>query len=235
MSDLKTAIVTGAGKGMGAAIARELKAGGYSLVLMSRTEGAVRSLARELDCEWVAGSVTSTEDLEKCVDLAMSSFGRIDAVVNSTGHCPKGDILELTDQDWHTGLELVLLNVIRIARMVTPIMLKQGGGAIVNISTFAAYEPSPTYPVSSSIRAALGSFTKLFADRYAADNIRMNNILPGFIDSQEISETVLASIPMKRRGTVEEIARTASFLLSPGAGYITGQNIRVDGGVTRSV
>jgi NAD(P)-dependent dehydrogenase (short-subunit alcohol dehydrogenase family) len=235
MNSQKTAIVTGAGKGMGAAIAGELKTRGYNLVLMSRTEERVMKLARKLDAAGIAGSVTEPRDLLKLVDKTLEKFGRIDAVVNSTGHCPKGELLELTDENWHSGLELVLLNVIRMARLVTPVMLKQGAGAIVNISTFAAYEPSPVYPVSSAIRAALGSFTKLFADRYAAENIRMNNILPGCIDSQEFDESVIAAIPMKRRGTVEEIAKTAAFLVSPESGYITGQNIRVDGGLTRSV
>jgi len=235
MSDRQTAIITGAGKGMGAAIARELASREYNLVLLSRTEADLNRLARKLGAVAVTGSVTEPLDLEETVETALSRFGRIDALLNITGHCPKGDILELTDEDWHSGLDLALLNVVRMARLVTPVMQRQKGGVIVNISTFAAYEPSPTYPVSSSVRAALGSFTKLFADRYAADNIRMNNILPGFIDSQEISDSVISSIPMKRRGTVEEIARTAAFLLSPGAGYITGQNIRIDGSVTRSV
>jgi len=231
----KTAVITGAGKGMGAAVARELHRQGYRLVLLSRTRERVMSLAGELGALGISGSVTEPADLKRTVDLAMENYGRIDAVVNSTGHCPKGEILELEDEDWHTGLDLALLNVIRMARLVTPVMIRQGGGSIVNISTFAAFEPSPTYPVSSCIRAGLGSFAKLYADRYAINNIRMNNILPGFIDSQEIAASVLETIPMKRRGTVDEIAATTAFLISPGAGYITGQNLRVDGGVTRSV
>jgi NAD(P)-dependent dehydrogenase (short-subunit alcohol dehydrogenase family) len=128
-----------------------------------------------------------------------------------------------------------MLNVVRMARLVTPIMQKQGGGAIVNISTFAAFEPDPAFPVSSSLRTALASFTKLYADRYAADGIRMNNILPGFVDSYPESEESLRRIPMGRYASVTEIAKTARFLVSADAGYITGQNIRVDGGITRSV
>ena len=235
MNSIKTAIVTGAGKGMGAAVARELKSRGYKLVLMSRTEDQIQKLARELDATGIAGSVTEPADLQKLVDTAINKYGRIDAVINSTGHCLKGDLLEISDEDWHSSLDLALLNVIRLARLVTPIMQAQGEGTIVNISTFAAYEPSPDFPVSSAVRAALGSFTKLFADRYAADNIRMNNILPGYINSYEVDQSVVETIPMKRGGTVEEIAKTAAFLVSPDSGYITGQNIRVDGGLTRSV
>jgi NAD(P)-dependent dehydrogenase (short-subunit alcohol dehydrogenase family) len=160
---------------------------------------------------------------------------RVGGVVNSTGHPPSGEILELTDEQWHDALDLVVLNVVHIARLVTPAMQRQGGGAIVNVSTFSAFEPSPVFPLSSSLRAALAGFTKLYADRYAAEGVRMNNILPGYIESFEIDDETRDSIPMRRQGSVAEIAKTAAFLLSDDAGYVTGQNIRVDGGLTRSI
>ena len=153
----------------------------------------------------------------------------------STGHPPKGELLALSDEDWHRGLDLILLSVARLARLVTPVMERQGKRAWVNVSTFAAFEPSPVFPISASLRAALAGYAKLYADRYAAAGIRMNNLLPGYIDSLPEKEERLAQIPMGRYGTVEEIAATAAFLLSDGAGYITGQNLRVDGGITRSV
>lgn len=231
---MKVALVTAAGKGMGAAIARELSATGYQLALMSIGGGA-EELAAELDCVGFTGSTTRAEDLRRFVDRAMKEFGHIDAVVNNTGHPPKGELLEITDDDWHLGMDLVLLNVIRMAKLVVPVMEEQGGGAIVNISTFAAFEPSLDFPVSSSLRAALGSFVKLFSDRYAAAGIRMNNLLPGFIDSYPEDPDLLARIPMGRYGSVDEVAKTTRFLLSEEAGYITGQNIREDGGITRSV
>jgi NAD(P)-dependent dehydrogenase (short-subunit alcohol dehydrogenase family) len=106
---------------------------------------------------------------------------------------------------------------------------------IINISTFAAFEPDPVFPTSGVFRAGLAAFTKLFADRYAADNVRMNNVLPGFIDSLPEKEEFRGRIPMGRYGRTAEIADTIAFLASDGAGYITGQNIRVDGGITRSV
>ena len=230
----KTAIVTAAGRGMGAAIARELAAAGYSVSLMSAS-GAAVELAAELGGIGMSGSVTSPANLATLVQTTRDVFGRIDAVVNNTGHPSQGRLLDITDADWHTGLDLVVLNVVRMARLVTPLMQAAGGGAIVNISTFAAYEPDPGFPVSAALRAALGSFTKLYADTYAADGIRMNNVLPGFIDSHPVDEQTLSRIPVGRAGTVAEIAKTVTFLLSPGAGYITGQNIRVDGGITRSV
>ncbi|MDF1595669.1 MAG: SDR family oxidoreductase [Acidimicrobiia bacterium] len=234
MTDQRVAVVTAAGKGMGAAIARQLHANGYRLALMSNSGGAER-LAGTLDGIGTTGSVTEEADLALLVDSAMAAYGRIDTVVNNTGHPAKGPILDVSDADWHAGLDLVLLNVVRMARLVTPIMTARGGGSFVNISTFAAFEPDEAFPVSSSLRAALAGFTKVFADQYASAGIRMNNVLPGFIDSYPESVENVARIPSGRYGTVVEIAKAVAFLASDDAGYITGQNLRVDGGITRSV
>ena len=133
------------------------------------------------------------------------------------------------------GLDVYLMNVIRPARLVTPHMQAQKGGVIINISTAWAFEPSAMFPTSAVFRAGLAAFTKVFADTYAADNVRMNNVLPGWIDSLPATEERRRSVPMERYGTAGEIAATVAFLASDGAGYITGQNIRVDGGLTRAV
>lgn len=230
----KVAVITASGRGMGAAVAKELASNDYKVALMSTSDASV-NLAKELGGIGVQGSVLEVADLQKLVNTAMDTYGRIDALVNNTGHPPKGDILAIPDEDWHSGLDMVMLNVVRMARLVTPIMQAQGGGAIVNISTFAAFEPDDGFPVSASLRAGLASFTKLYADQYASDNIRMNNLLPGFINSFPESDERIKQIPMGRYGTVEEVAQTVNFLLSDGAGYITGQNLRMDGGITRSV
>lgn len=228
------AIITGGGRGMGAAIARELHARGYRLALMSPS-GSAKTLAAELGGVGIEGRAEHAADLERLVEEATAAFGRVDAVVNHTGHPPKGDLLAIDEAEWLRGHEMIVLSVLRMAKLVTPMMLKQGKGSIVNITTFAAFEPTNALPVSCTYRAAIGSFTKLFADRYAADNIRMNALLPGFIDSLDHKAGTADGIPMRRIGTMTEIAKTAAFLLSDDAGYITGQNIRVDGGVTRHV
>ncbi|MDN7716772.1 SDR family oxidoreductase [Burkholderia gladioli] len=234
MSAEKVALVTAAGKGMGAAIARELAAGGYRVALMSPSGSAVE-LAAELGGFGIAGSVTEDADIGRFVDETLARYGRIDAVVNNTGHPPKGDLLAIGDEQWHLGLDLVVLNVARVLRRVTPVFEKQGGGAVVNISSFAADAPEQAMPVSSTLRAALSAFTKLYADRYASAGIRINSVLPGFIDSWPETPEIVARIPAGRFGKTEEIAKTVAFLLSDGAGYITGQNLRVDGGIVRAL
>jgi NAD(P)-dependent dehydrogenase (short-subunit alcohol dehydrogenase family) len=234
MSGEKVALVTAGGSGMGAAAARKLAQDGYRVAVLS-SSGKGEALAKELGGVGVTGSNQSNEDLRRLVDLAMEKWGRIDALVNSAGHGPRAPILEISDEDWHRGMEVYFLSAVRPVRLVTPIMEAQGGGAIVNISTAWAFEPSAMFPTSAVFRAGLASFTKIFADTYAAKNIRMNNVLPGWIDSLPATDERRAGVPMGRYGKAEEIAATIAFLLSDGAGYITGQNIRVDGGVARSI
>jgi NAD(P)-dependent dehydrogenase (short-subunit alcohol dehydrogenase family) len=230
----KVAVITAASSGMGAAIARKLAQEGYKLVIMARSENII-ALAEELNCLYFQGSVVNPQDLEALVLFTQEKYGKVDVLVNNTGHPPKGDLLTISDKEWQDGMDIVLLNVIRLARLVAPIMKNLGGGSIINISTYAALEPSLDFPVSSTMRAALASYCKLFADRFGPDNIRMNNVLPGFIDSYEIDENLRSSIPLKRSGRVEEIAETVAFLASKESGYITGQNIKVDGGLGRAV
>jgi NAD(P)-dependent dehydrogenase (short-subunit alcohol dehydrogenase family) len=233
MSD-KVAIVTAGGSGMGAAAARRLARDGFGIAILSHS-GKGERLAAELGGVGVTGSNQSCDDIKHLVDKTLDRWGRIDVLVNSAGHGPRAPVLELTDADWHRGMETYFLNVVRPTRLVTPVMQKRRSGCIVNISTFAVFEPDPAFPTSAVFRAGLAAFTKLFADRYAADNVRMNNILPGFIDSLPEKEEFRARVPMGRYGRTEEIAETIAFLVSEGAGYITGQNIRVDGGITRSI
>ena len=234
MAELKVALITAGGSGMGAAAARRLAADGFSVAILS-SSGKGEALAQELGGLGVTGSNRAPDDIARLVDGAMARWGRIDVLVNSAGHGPRAPLLEISDEAWHTGVDVYLMNVIRPTRVVTPVMQAQKGGAIINISSAWAFEPTAMFPTSAVFRAGLAAFTKIFADTYAADNVRMNNILPGWIDSLPATEERRESVPMGRYGTSEEIAATVAFLASDGGGYITGQNLRVDGGLTRSI
>ncbi|BCH54296.1 SDR family oxidoreductase [Agrobacterium vitis] len=234
MSAEKVAVVTAGGSGMGAECARRLAVDGYKVAILS-SSGKGEALAGELGGIGVTGSNQSNDDLARLIDTTMETWGRIDVLVNSAGHGPRAQIIEITDAQWHMGMDVYLMNVVRPVRLVTPIMQAQKSGVIINISTAWAFEPSSMFPTSAVFRAGLAAYTKIFADTYAADNIRMNNVLPGWIDSLPEAEQRRDAVPMKRYGTSVEIAATVAFLASEGAGYITGQNLKVDGGLTRSV
>jgi NAD(P)-dependent dehydrogenase (short-subunit alcohol dehydrogenase family) len=230
----RIAIVTAGGSGMGASAARRLAADGFKVAVLS-SSGKGEALAAELGGFGVTGSNQSADDLKRLVEGTMERWGRVDVLVNSAGHGPRAPLLEITDEQWHTGLDVYLMNVIRPTRLVAPIMKAQRNGAIINISTAWVVEPSAMFPTSAVFRAGLAVYTKIFAETHAPDNVRMNNVLPGWIDSLPATEERRQSVPMGRYGRSEEIAATIAFLASEGAGYMTGQNIRVDGGVTRSV
>ncbi len=234
MTDNRIALVIGGGSGMGAAAARKLAADGFTVGVMS-SSGRGEALGKELGGFGFTGSNLVNEDLKRFVDIAMQRHGRIDALVNSAGHGPKGPLLDITDEEWHRGFDIYFMNVLRATRLVAPVMVAQKSGAIVNISTTWVGEPSPMFPTSAVARAGLAAFTKLSADQHAAKNVRMNNVLPGWIDSLPQTDERRSGVPMQRYGSADEIAATIAFLVSEGAAYVTGQSLRVDGGLMRSV
>ena len=234
MIEKKVAVLVAAGTGMGADAAKKLAANNFNISILS-SSGKGEKLAKDLGGIGITGSNQSIDKLKKIVEDTYNKWGRIDVLLNSAGHGPKGPVLELSDSDWQQGMETYFLNVVRATRLVTPIMQKQMSGSIINISTYAVFEPDDVFPTSGVFRAGLASFTKLFVNQYSKFNIRMNNILPGFIDSLPEKEEFKKRIPLKRYGNVSEISEFINFLASDGASYITGQNIRVDGGITKSI
>lgn len=230
----KTCLIVGGGRGMGAATAREMHKRGYKLALMSPSESC-ETLAAELGGVARRGVAESGGDIEAIVALTMETYGRIDSVLIHVGGPPKGDLLDISEENWDRAHAMVLKPVIRMAKLVTPIMEAQGAGSIVCITTFSALEPSLSFPTSSVYRVGVSSFAKLFSDRYGPANIRMNCLLPGFTDSLNLPEKYGEMAALKRLARAEEQAKAAAFLLTDDSSYITGQSLRVDGGVTRSL
>ncbi len=230
----QVALIVGGGSGIGADAARKMAAEGWDVAVMS-SSGKGEALGLELGGLGFTGSNLVVADLEAFVAAAMDRFGRVDAVINCTGHGPKGPVDEISDDEWHLGMDYYMLNVVRMVRLVQPIMIEQGAGSIVNISTFAAFEPDPDFPTSAIFRASLAGYTKLWTNKFASAGLRMNNVLPGFIDSLPEKEDRVARIPAGRYAKVEELSNVIAFLASDASTYVNGQNLRVDGGLTASV
>ena len=232
----KNVLITGGTKGIGKHISSSFYSHGAKVIVLGTNSKRINEINSKNDSRMIAIKCDFTNDnFIQDLSAQLNKYKKIDVLVNSAGHGPKGDILKVSDEEWIKGMEVYFLNVVRASRIITPIMQKQKNGSIINISTFAIFEPDPSFPTSGVFRSGLAAFTKIYSDKYAKDNIRMNNILPGFIDSLPTKEEFLNRIPLKRYGKVKEISAVVEMLASDGGAYITGQNIRVDGGITRSV
>ena len=171
----KVCVVVGGGKGMGAAIAREMKKRKYTLSLMSPSENC-EILANELGGIAYRGRAENSSDTDNIIKFTMEKFGKIDSLLIHVGGPPKGDLLEISEDDWRKANEMVLMPVIRLSKLITPIMQSQGGGSIVNITTFSVFEPSLVFPTSSVYRVGVSSFTKLYSDRYGVDTVSYTHL-----------------------------------------------------------
>ena len=235
MTQKKVALITAGGSGMGAGAARRLAADGFHVAILS-SSGKGEALAGELGGFGVTGSNLDNADLARLVDGAVERWGRIDVLVNSAGHGPKGAVLDIPDEDWHKAMEIVLMPTVRAMRHIAPVFAWQKSGAAVSVSTYAAREPELTYPLSAVFRAALSGFLKLCVARHGGEGWRINAVLPGFVDNYPATPEALAKIPMGRFAAVEdELGATIAFLLSDEAGYIAGQGLLVDGGLVRAI
>ena len=226
----KVAIVTASSRGIGAGCAKELATRGYKVSLLARSP-SVLDLANSLGGIALRGSMTKLDDLKALVQSTLDRWGRIDAVVMSFGDPPRPDLLEISDQVWMENFEMLYLSVVRLARLVTEPMQRQGGGAIVNISACDSQEPELGTPFSGTLRAAMEGFTKLYAKRYRGDRIRMNSVAPYFVaDSLEELEgwTVPEDLMWGRPATHAELAKVVAFLISDEAKFVTGTTLKVD-------
>lgn len=234
MSDAPVAIVTAASKGIGAACARRLAGDGFRVAVMSRSE-AGQVVADEIGGIAFQGDLADAKDITRFIETTVEHYGRIDVAALSTGHLPRGPLLDLTDKDWRDGLDMVLLSVLRIARAAVPVMRSCGAnGSIVCISGAAAREVMDDFPVSTVLRSGLTALVRMAARQWAPD-VRVNAVLPGFVDSYEVSPEIVAQIPTGRPATTAEMASIVAFLCSPEAAYVTGESICADGGMTTAI
>ncbi len=235
----KVCLVTGSTGGIGCVCAEQLRAEGALVVTSGRRGDGIGDLH-------VAADLARPGEPERLVAAAAERFGRVDVLVNNVGGTRVRELDELTDADWQASFELNLMSAVRATRASVPLMLRQGGGAIVNVASTSAKRPSVTLPEYSVLKAALLSFSRLVADRYAGDAIRCNAVTPGptateawvapdgLADQQGERDEVLAKVgagrPLGRLATPGEIAAVIVFLCSERASYVTGAAWSVDGG-----
>jgi 3-oxoacyl-[acyl-carrier protein] reductase len=255
----RVAIITGASSGIGFAAAKGLALQGVNLVLVSRTEDKLKNAQAEIlaladvEVEIFSGNVTDKYLSQKVVDLAMSKWGKIDILINNAGGPPMGSFLEHEDDVWDEALDQNLKSVIRFTRSVSPIMIKNKWGRIINITSTLAKEPTPLMVLSATARAGVSAFSKSISAELAEYGITINTLCPGGVltdrlhsllvtaaEKQEKSyDDVLkmsqATIPIGRFAEPEEFADMLVFMASERARYITGTTVMVDGGLTKGI
>lgn len=243
----KVAIVTGANVGIGAAVAKVLADEGAAVVITGRRKDLLDQVVLDIQRKKgralaVAGSVTDESHVRSVVDQCVRTFGSLNIVVNNAGIGAFGKLLhEIDDATWHDMLDVNLTGVFRMTRAAVPVMLKHGGGSIINMSSVGGvigFSGSAAYGTS---KGGLELFTKCVAMDYAQDGIRCNSVCPGLIDTPmaapllnnpDMKAEVLAAYPIRRVGTAEEVAKMVLYLASDDASWVTGSSFMIDGGLT---
>lgn len=253
----KIALVSAASKGLGYGVARALARDGAKVSICSREAGNVERTAQSLRDETGADILASVCDVTKpdqitaWVEQTVAAWGRIDALLVNAGGPPGGLALEMTDAQWQSAFELTLMSSVRMIRAAVPHMTE--GGSILTITSSSIREPIERLGLSTVMRSGVAGLVKTLADELAGKQIRVNNLIPGRIDTERVAQLdeaaakrsglsveevraqSIARIPLKRLGTTEDFGAAAAFLLSPAAAYITGATLRVDGGMMRSI
>ena len=255
----KIAMVSGASKGIGRAVAEKLAAEGARLSLCARSVDALQALARELEGKHgvevltVGGDLNRAEDIQGWTRATVERFGGVDILVNNAGAAQGGAFLSLPDEAWLDSWHLKLFGYIRVAREVFPHLVKRGGGRIVNVIGIAGVQPMENYMIGGAANAALLNFTKALADEGAPYGILVTGVNPGPIRTErwdtmiakwgaakgiapaDAERDILKGVPLRRPGTSDEVANVVVFLASELSTYVTGTTIPIDGGMTRTI
>ncbi len=255
--DGKVALVAAASKGLGFGVAQALARDGAKVSMCSRDQAAIDRAAQQLRDETGASilsfacDVRDPASIQTWIDQTAAAWGVIDALLVNAGGPPSAPFKDITDEMWTAAFELTLMSSVRMVRAVLPHMTN--GGAILTVTSSSIREPIEHLGLSTIMRSGVAALVKTLADELAADGIRVNNLIPGRIDTERVAQLdhhaaqrqnlsveevrgrSIQKIPLKRLGTAEEFGAAAAFLLSPAASYITGSTLRVDGGAMRSI
>jgi 3-oxoacyl-[acyl-carrier protein] reductase len=255
----KVALVAGASQGMGKATALGFAREGAKVSICARGEAALSEAASMIRKETggqvlsMVADMSKAEDIKHFVNTSAQHFGRLDVIVNNAGGPPPGEFLKFTDEDWNNAYNLSFMSAMRMTREAVPHMRKVGGGRIINITSYAVKEPIVGLVLSNAVRSAVIGLAKTLSRELGPDNILINNVCPGRIDTdraqklnkaradrlkrpvEEINKEMAAEVPLGRYGTADETADLIVFLGSDRASYITGTTIQIDGGLVRGI